>query len=142
MKLATYIDLYFDGNKSAFARAMDVQPPSVHQWLNSGAEIVGGKLVLNARDLPPCSLPEGDQHAPFEALMRSLNAAIPLERDGDSYKEPFVRGAFATFRILGDAKPEPVSIPYEALKSLQEASDAVASAMARLDPTNSAINHF
>ena len=129
MKLTTYIDLYYQGNKSAFARAMDVQPPSVHQWLNSGAEIIGGKLVLNYRDLPP-------------SMMRSLNPAIPLERDGDGYKVAFVHGAWMTFCQMKDAQPEPVIIPYDALKSLQVASEAIAGAMALLDPEGQGTNHF
>lgn len=144
MKLTTYIDLYYQGNKSAFARAMDVQPPSVHQWLNSGAEIIGGKLVLNYRDLPPStSLTDVyDAHVPFEAMMRSLNPAIPLERDGDGYKVAFVHGAWMTFCQMKDTQPEPVIIPYDALKSLQVASEAIAGAMALLDPEGQGTNHF
>ncbi|MEN4541290.1 hypothetical protein ABEG79_22690 [Pantoea agglomerans] len=51
MKIVDYIDLYFEGNKSAFARRMNVTPQQVTKWVNDGWIIFDGQLYSPRREL-------------------------------------------------------------------------------------------
>lgn len=51
MKLSEHIDLFFDGNKSAFAKSMSVTPQQVTKWVNDDWIIVDGTLYSPRRDL-------------------------------------------------------------------------------------------
>lgn len=51
MKIVEYIDLYFEGNKSAFARRMNVTPQQVTKWVNDGWIIFDGQLYSPRREL-------------------------------------------------------------------------------------------
>ncbi|MEJ5074354.1 hypothetical protein WH357_18760 [Enterobacter ludwigii] len=51
MKIVEYIDLYFEGNKSAFARRMNVTPQQVTKWVNDGWIIIDGQLYSPRREL-------------------------------------------------------------------------------------------
>ena len=43
-KLREYIDEFFDDNQAAFARAQDVQPAQVTQWIKQKCIVVSGVL--------------------------------------------------------------------------------------------------
>jgi hypothetical protein len=49
--LLEFIDLHFDGNKSAFAAAQGVQPPQVTQWIQKDFIVVDGQLYSPRREL-------------------------------------------------------------------------------------------
>ncbi|MEB6856429.1 hypothetical protein NA898_03295 [Proteus cibi] len=51
MKLFEHIDLFFGGNKSAFAKSMGVTPQQVTKWVNDDWIIVDGTLYSPRRDL-------------------------------------------------------------------------------------------
>ncbi len=44
MKLSEHIDLFFDGNKSAFVKSMNVTPQQVTIWVNNDWVIVDRTL--------------------------------------------------------------------------------------------------
>lgn len=52
--LAEYITLFFDGNKSKFARAQGVKNPQVYQWIDKGFFVVNHQLCAVRRELKPC----------------------------------------------------------------------------------------
>lgn len=56
MKLIEYIEKYYAGNKSAFARANGVSPQRVNDWLVGGYIVESGKLYSYRRDLDPVEL--------------------------------------------------------------------------------------
>lgn len=101
MKLITYINMYYSGNKTAFATAMGVHAPQIHAWLNNGAEVIGGKLVTKCVTLPP--VPDFTAQEVFEALVLERTKSIPLDKRADGkYESDWVRGAFAGFTMAGD----------------------------------------
>jgi len=51
VKIVDYIDLYFEGNKSAFARRMNVTPQQVTKWVRDGWIILDGQLYSPRREL-------------------------------------------------------------------------------------------
>lgn len=51
MKLSEHIDLFFNGNKSAFAKSMSVTPQQVTKWVNDDWIIVDGNLYSPKREL-------------------------------------------------------------------------------------------
>ncbi|WP_139158573.1 MULTISPECIES: helix-turn-helix domain-containing protein [Pseudoalteromonas] len=51
MPLKQYIEQYFDGNQTAFARAQGVKLPQVTQWLNKQFIVIGHTLYSPRRDL-------------------------------------------------------------------------------------------
>lgn len=51
MKLTEYIDKYFDGNKSEFARSEGVKQPQVHQWIDKDFIVIDGVLYSPRREL-------------------------------------------------------------------------------------------
>ncbi|SMB46735.1 conserved hypothetical protein [Serratia proteamaculans] len=52
MTLTDYIASYFGGNKSAFARHMDVNPQQVTKWINDGWIVDNHMLYSPRRDVP------------------------------------------------------------------------------------------
>lgn len=56
MKLTEYIEKYYDGNKSAFARANEVLPQQVNNWINGDYVVVNNVLCSPRRDLAPIEL--------------------------------------------------------------------------------------
>ena len=52
MIIEDYIAAYFGGNKSAFARHMDVNPQQVTKWVNDGWIIVNHTLYSPRRTVP------------------------------------------------------------------------------------------
>ena len=52
MSLTEYINIYFSGNKSAFARHMDVNPQQITKWVNDGWIIVNHTLYTPRRTVP------------------------------------------------------------------------------------------
>lgn len=52
MPLTYYIATSFGGNKSAFARHMDVTPQQVTKWVNDGWIIVNHTLYSPRRTVP------------------------------------------------------------------------------------------
>lgn len=51
MKLTEYIDKYFEGNKSEFARSEGVIPQQVHKWIAMECIVVEGVLYSPRREL-------------------------------------------------------------------------------------------
>ena len=51
MKITDYINKHHSGNKSDFARANDVLPQQVTQWVNKGFIVLDGVLYSPRRDL-------------------------------------------------------------------------------------------
>lgn len=51
MKLSEHIDLFFNGNKSAFAKSMSATPQQVTKWVNDDWIIVDGNLYSPKREL-------------------------------------------------------------------------------------------
>ncbi|RYM60192.1 hypothetical protein BSR03_17260 [Serratia proteamaculans] len=56
MKLIDYIEKYFNGNKSAFARHEGVDQAYVYKWLKMECIIVDGKLYSPRREMNPVDL--------------------------------------------------------------------------------------
>ncbi|CNE43010.1 MULTISPECIES: hypothetical protein [Yersinia] len=50
--LEGYIDFYFKGNQSEFARHMDVNRQQVTKWLNDGWVVINHQLFSPKRDVP------------------------------------------------------------------------------------------
>lgn len=53
MSLTEYINIYFSGNKSAFARHMARSRQKVNGWIKDGWIVVDGKLYSPRQDIPP-----------------------------------------------------------------------------------------
>ncbi|WP_419057413.1 hypothetical protein [Kluyvera georgiana] len=51
MKLIEYIEKYYSGNKSEFARANEVLPQHVNKWLNGDYIVIDGVLYSPRREL-------------------------------------------------------------------------------------------
>lgn len=51
MRLEDYIELHFQGNKSSFAKAMNVLPQQVTKWLKNQYIISNGKMYGMIREL-------------------------------------------------------------------------------------------
>ncbi|XUA17731.1 hypothetical protein ACQVA2_13715 [Citrobacter sp. OP27] len=56
MNLLDYIENYYGGNKSAFARANGVPPQRVTEWVNGDYVVIDGKLYSYRRDLAEIEL--------------------------------------------------------------------------------------
>lgn len=56
MKLIDYIKKYYNGNKSAFAKACGTTPQRVNDWLVAEYIVDDGKLYSYRRDLPVIEL--------------------------------------------------------------------------------------
>ncbi|CAI1770580.1 Uncharacterised protein [Serratia quinivorans] len=56
MKLTEYIEKYFNGNKSEFARSEGVNQSQVHQWIGKDFIVVDGVMYSPRRDLKPREL--------------------------------------------------------------------------------------
>lgn len=126
MKLTTYIELYYAGNKTAFATAMGVHAPQVHQWITADAEVIGGKLVTVSRPIPAPDMPRADVYEDFERTVTALNKAIPLDKDEKGYTDKFVRGAFAMFSMMDDIQPAKVKeIRDDVMNQLHIATEAL-----------------
>ncbi|EMH4161643.1 hypothetical protein RJ498_000859 [Pluralibacter gergoviae] len=52
MPLEQYITLYFDGNKSEFARHMSINRQQITKWINGGWIVVNHQLFSPQRDVP------------------------------------------------------------------------------------------
>lgn len=52
MKLTEHIELFYGGNKSAFAKSMNVTPQQVTKWVNDDWVIIDGTIYSPRRDLP------------------------------------------------------------------------------------------
>lgn len=52
MTLIEYINTYYAGNQSAFAKASDVKPQQVTKWINSEFIVINHALYSPRRDLP------------------------------------------------------------------------------------------
>ncbi|MGG8042492.1 helix-turn-helix domain-containing protein [Klebsiella aerogenes] len=51
MKLTEYIDKYYGGNKSEFARENGVMPQQVNNWVNGDYIVIAGVLYSPRREL-------------------------------------------------------------------------------------------
>lgn len=51
MKLTEYIEKYFEGNKSEFARSEGVDQSQIHQWIGKGFIVVDGVMYSPRREL-------------------------------------------------------------------------------------------
>ncbi|WOL24260.1 hypothetical protein fHeYen801_050c [Yersinia phage fHe-Yen8-01] len=51
MPLVEYININFGGNKSAFARHMEVNPQQVTKWVNDEWIVVGNTLYAPRREI-------------------------------------------------------------------------------------------
>lgn len=51
MTLIEYIATNFDGNQAAFARAQQVKPPQVSQWIAKGFIVIDHTLYSQRRNL-------------------------------------------------------------------------------------------
>lgn len=51
MNLTDYIEKYFGGNKSEFARTEGVTPNYVHKWIAMECIVIDGKLYSPRREL-------------------------------------------------------------------------------------------
>lgn len=51
MSIVEYIEIYFNGNKSEFARHMNVTPQQVTKWVNDGWIISDGRLYSPKRNV-------------------------------------------------------------------------------------------
>lgn len=54
MKLQEYIQNHYSGNQAAFAKAQDIQPQQVTQWINKGFIVINGVLYSPRRTLKLC----------------------------------------------------------------------------------------
>ncbi len=52
MPLKNYIDKNYDGNQSAFARAVGRSRQQVQQWIDGNYIVIDGKLYSPRRDIP------------------------------------------------------------------------------------------
>ncbi|EPL2474555.1 TPA: hypothetical protein ACTYTC_001282 [Klebsiella pneumoniae] len=52
MTIDEYVACYFEGNKSAFARHMDVTPQQVTKWVNDSWIVVNHTLYSPRRTVP------------------------------------------------------------------------------------------
>ncbi|HDL7535694.1 TPA: hypothetical protein ROW14_003146 [Yersinia enterocolitica] len=50
--LEDYIDFYFKGNQSEFARHMNVNRQQVTKWLNDGWVVINHQIFSPQRDVP------------------------------------------------------------------------------------------
>ena len=51
MTLIDYIQKHYGGNQAAFAKAQEVKPQQVTQWINKGFIVIGNKLYSPGREL-------------------------------------------------------------------------------------------
>ncbi|WP_336431675.1 hypothetical protein [Providencia sp.] len=58
MTLTEYINTYYAGNQSAFAKACEVKPQQVTKWINGNFIVVNGELYSPRRELPFVSCSE------------------------------------------------------------------------------------
>ncbi len=58
MTIDEYVDYYFNGNKSAFARHMEVNPQQVTKWVNDGWVVDNHTLYSPRRSVPELTAPE------------------------------------------------------------------------------------
>lgn len=58
MTIDEYVDYYFNGNKSAFARHMEVNPQQVTKWVNDGWVVDNHMLYSPRRSVPELTVPE------------------------------------------------------------------------------------
>ncbi len=58
MTLQEYIKLHYNGNNAEFARACEVKPQQITQWINKGFIVVGDQLYSPRRWLPSVSCSE------------------------------------------------------------------------------------
>ncbi|MBD4195074.1 hypothetical protein GUH44_00095, partial [Xanthomonas citri pv. citri] len=58
MTIDEYVDYYFNGNKSAFARHMEVNPQQVTKWVNDGWVVDNHTLYSPRRSVPELTVPE------------------------------------------------------------------------------------
>ncbi|HIA9766885.1 TPA: hypothetical protein ACWSP4_003100 [Klebsiella pneumoniae] len=58
MTIDEYVDCYFNGNKSAFARHMEVNPQQVTKWVNDGWVVDNHTLYSPRRSVPELTVPE------------------------------------------------------------------------------------
>ena len=61
MKLIKYIEKYYNGNQSEFARAEGVSRQHVQKWVSSDWQVIGNQLVSQKRILKK-SATVGDAH--------------------------------------------------------------------------------
>ncbi|WP_290012774.1 hypothetical protein [Proteus terrae] len=52
MTLQEYIKLHYNGNNAEFARACEVKPQQITQWINKGFIVVEHQLYSPRRELP------------------------------------------------------------------------------------------
>lgn len=58
MTIDEYVVYYFNGNKSAFARHMEVNPQQVTKWVNDGWVVDNHTLYSPRRSVPELTVPE------------------------------------------------------------------------------------
>lgn len=52
MKISDYIEKYYAGNKSEFARAVGVRRDVPRRWIDDGWIVIDNKLYSPQRDIP------------------------------------------------------------------------------------------
>ncbi|MCT6516533.1 helix-turn-helix domain-containing protein [Proteus vulgaris] len=58
MTLQEYIKLNYNGNNAEFARACEVKPQQITQWINKGFIVIDHQLYSPRRELPTLSYSE------------------------------------------------------------------------------------
>lgn len=107
MKLLNYINVFFQGNKAAFARAIGIQQPNLYPLIERDAEVIGGVLYTGARVLPEIDggWPAQDFHPAFEAMVQAKvegkGITIDFGRDeNEMYTDAQIRQMYKGF-LLG-----------------------------------------
>lgn len=117
MKLLNYINVFFQGNKSAFARAIGIQQSNLYPLIDRDAEVIGGVLYTGARVLPEIEggWPAQDFHPAFEAMVKGKvegkGITLNFERsENGAYLDPQLRQMFKGFMLgMEIAKAMPAS---------------------------------
>lgn len=117
MKLLNFINVFFDGNKSAFARAIGVAQPNLYPLIERDAEVIGGVLYSTARVLPEIEggWPVQDFHPAFEAMLlekvKDKGITLSFDRnDKGMYVDAQIRQMFKGFMLgMEIAKAMPAS---------------------------------
>lgn len=106
MKLLNYINVFFQGNKASFARAIGIAQPNLYPLIERDAEVIGGVLYTGARVLPEIEggWPVQDFHPTFEAMMRAKtegkDITLSFERSGNGqYIDPQIRQMYKGFML-------------------------------------------
>lgn len=122
MNLLKYINVFYQGNKAAFARDIGIQQPNVYPLINRGAAIFGNRIYTSSKKLPPhTDWPSYASRERFEDMVRDKMAGsgkepnFQLDEKG-GYVDQWMRGAFAGWKLamemsaaVGESKADSIS---------------------------------